>query len=98
MNLFPGFLTASRNGVPMANKAGQLERRMPVVDKTTTSLDFTILGLKRQEIETVKQEIKKCCQQESSDILVDGEEYSNIIKFLDQYQVFCVFHRNRNIP
>ena len=89
MLLFVGLFTTSKRGIAVANKAEELRRRTPIVDKTETSLDFTILGLREEDIEAVKKEIQKCCQQESADIQVHGEEYSSIIKFLDQYQVSC---------
>ena len=60
------------------------------VEKAAATLDFTILGLKKENIEAVKREIQKCCRQESADILISGPEYSEIIKFLDQYKVIVI--------
>ena len=62
-------------------------RNSSVVDKSAATLTFTILGLKKEDIETVKQEIKKCCERESADIYISGSVYSDIIKSLDQLQV-----------
>ena len=60
------------------------------VEKAAATLDFTILGLKKENIEAVKRKIQNCCQKESSDILISGPEYSDIIKFLDQYKVVII--------
>ena len=59
-----------------------------MVDKSATTLSLTIAGLTNDGIEAVKQEIKKCCERESADIYISGSMYSDIIKNLDQLQVF----------
>ena len=62
--------------------------KVPIaIEKAATTLDLTILGLKKENIEAAKKEIQNCCKKESADILIAGPEYSEIIKFLDQYKV-----------
>ena len=52
----------------------------------STSLEFTIMGLTKESIRAVKDAIDKCCAQESSDMLIDGKEYSSILKALNKQQ------------
>ena len=59
-------------------------------DKETSSLDMTLVGLRREDIETAKKEIKKCCRQESADNYVSGKDLSDIIRNLSQSQV-CLY-------
>ena len=60
------------------------------VEKIAATLDFTILGLKKENIEAVKREIQNCCLKESADILISGPEYSEIIMVLDQFKVVMI--------
>ena len=50
-----------------------------------------IKGIKKRDIETVKREIDKCCEEESADVQISGSEnninYSEIIAMLDRDQV-----------
>ena len=82
--LFPGFLTKGGYADDKQVKHGVV----PIaVEKSAATLDFTILGLKRENIEATKKAIQSCCQKESADIIIAGPEYSEIIKFLDQFKV-----------
>ena len=56
-------------------------------DKETSSLDMTIVGLRREDIDTAKREIKKCCRQESADNYISGKDLSDIIRHLSKSQV-----------
>ena len=58
-----------------------------MVSKVCATLEFIILGLRKDDIEAVKREIEKCCSQESADNLIAGPEYCDIIKVLTQQQV-----------
>ena len=69
---------------------------MPMIQKEMISsdgnkialvLELTILALKKEDIEAVKKDVKKCCEEESADVLISGKEYSNIIKDLNTLQV-----------
>ena len=56
-------------------------------DKKISTLDMTIVGLRRETIETVKREIKKCCRQESADTSISRKDLSDIIGNLSPSQV-----------
>ena len=58
-----------------------------MVSKACATLEFVILGLRKEDIEAVKREIDKCCSEESADNLIAGPEYSDVIKELTQQQV-----------
>ena len=51
------------------------------------ALELSILALRKEDIEAVKKDVKKRCEEESADVLISGKEYSNIIKDLDMLQV-----------
>ena len=57
---------------------------------TEVTLEFTILALRKEDIEAVKKDVKKCCEQERADVLISRKEYSNIIKGLDKSQVIQI--------
>ena len=65
-----------------------------MVSKACATLEFVILGLRKDDIEAVKREIDKCCSEESADNLIAGPEYSDVIKVLTQQQV----HYTCNFP
>ena len=67
------------------------------VEKIAATLDFTILGLKKENIEAAKREIQNCCQKESADILISEPEYSEIIMVLDQFSKVVMIQFNTNI-
>ena len=54
------------------------------------TLELTILALRKEDIEAVKKDVKKCCEQESADVLISRKEYSNIIKGLNKLQVIQI--------
>ena len=58
-----------------------------MVSKACATLEFVILGLRKEDIEAVRREIDKCCSEESADNLIAGPEYSDVIKVLTQQQV-----------
>ena len=58
-----------------------------MVSKACATLEFVILGLRKDDIEAVKRETDKCCSEESADNLIAGPEYSDVIKELTQQQV-----------
>ena len=64
------------------------------VPKTSATLEFTILGLKKGDIDAVKAEIDKCCSEEATDKNISGPEFSDIIQCLDQSKV-NLFHFRR---
>ena len=56
-------------------------------NETATALELTILALRKEDIEAVKKDVKRSCEEESADVLISGKEYSNIIKGLNTLQV-----------
>ena len=86
-------LFGSQSKAPVANakdvKSSQITTATISADVSTevTSVNFTIFGTRKQDIDAVKQNIDKCCAEESADVLIQGHEYSDIIKLLDQREV-----------
>ena len=74
---------------PKDVKSSQITRATisPAVPTETTSVNFTIFGTRKQDIDAVKQNIDKCCAEESAEEVIQGSEYSDIIKLLDQREV-----------
>ena len=54
------------------------------------TLELTILALRKEDIEAVKKDVKKCCQQESADVLISRKEYLDTIKDLNKLQVIQI--------
>ena len=73
---------------------------VPAVPKTSATLEFTILGLKKEDIDAVKADIDKCCSEEATDKYVSGPEFSDIIQCLDQSKVnlFIFKHSSMQQP
>lgn len=59
-------------------------------NEAASTLELTILALRKEDIEAVKKDVKKCCEQESADVLISRKEYSNIIKGLNKLQVIQI--------
>ena len=64
-----------------------VEKPAPTLPRTSAILEFTILGLKRGDIDAVKAEIEKCCSEEAADKYISGPEFSDIIQCLDEAKV-----------
>ena len=62
-----------------------------------TSLEFTIMGLRKEDIHAVKMAIDRCCTQESKDMLIQEKEYSDIIKILNNRQVIMFVVRSNQL-
>ena len=61
--------------------------RTPLVPKTSSSIEFTILGLNQENMEAAKAEIDQCCSDEAADTYISGPEFSDIIHCLDPSKV-----------
>ena len=74
----------------ISEEANDSEEKYSNRRNETAALELTILALRKEDIEAVKKDVKKCCEQESADVLISGKEYSSIIKGLNQLQVIAI--------
>ena len=88
---FPGFFRSGKGDAETFPGYRNPMRKVPIkhkVPKTSAALDFTILGLKRQNIQAAKSDIDRCCAEEAADNYISGSEFSDIIASLDQSEVY----------
>ena len=79
--------TAGAGDTSLEIEEEDVEKPAPTLPKTSAILEFTILGLKKGDIDDVKTEIEKCCSEEAADKYISGPEFSDIIQCLDQAKV-----------
>ena len=86
-----GLFGSKSKAIPIENNESTRPQTEPIVPHyvpvESTSINFTILGTRKEDIEAVKRNIDKCCDEESVDIQIYGDDYSDIIKTLDPTQV-----------
>ena len=91
ITFFAGLFGSKSKAIPIEDKESTRPKTKPIVPHyvpmESTSINFTILGTHKEDIEAVKRNIDKCCDEQSVDIQIYGDDYSDIIKTLEPTQV-----------